>query len=88
MAPDDDTFTARQQTIAQALISQMGTIKEENNELRTERDALAADKDNQAREHQKLMEEIEVLRVQKGENAKLQEKISKLEIALDDTQKL
>lgn len=88
MAPGDTTFTERQQNIAEALISQMRAIKEENNELRKERDTLAADKDDQAREHKTLTEEIEVLRVHKEENNALQEKISKLEMALDDTQKL
>ncbi|KAE9962028.1 hypothetical protein BLS_000930 [Venturia inaequalis] len=88
MAPSEDTFTERQQSIAQALISQMRALKEENNELRRGRDALAADKDNQAEENKTLMKDIEVLRAHKDENDKLQEKISKLEIALDDTQKL
>lgn len=88
MAPSDDTFTERQQSIAQALIGQMRALKEENNELRRGRDALAADKDNQAEENKTLMKDIEVLRAHKDENDKLQEKISKLEIALDDTQKL
>lgn len=87
MAADGYSFTGRQQSIAQALISQMRAIKEDNSELRRGHDALAADKDNQAREIKTLMEEIEVLRPHKDENEKLQEKVSKLEMALEDTQK-
>ncbi|TLD21727.1 hypothetical protein E2P81_ATG08315 [Venturia nashicola] len=88
MAPRDDTFTERQQYVAQALISQMRAIKDENIELRKQRDILAADNDNQAGELKTLTAEIEVLRVRNGENEKLQEEVYKLQAARDDIQNL